>query len=231
MASEINSKKIAKLRVILDTEQDVYRDIEISTDSTLLHFHNAILDSFGWASGEMASFFESDESWDKGKEYSLMDIGGDGDMTIVKVEAIIKDTGSRAVYVYDFLRMWCFYIEPTSNVWPHYLLNLNPGDVIVILDVRRYENNTLKLAKMATEKGAEIILFTDQWISPIGQLTDNIFSARIIVPSAWDSSVSSLLLIEAMIAQVQELIWPSAKQRIEELESMFDDTRLFRKFV
>jgi DNA-binding MurR/RpiR family transcriptional regulator len=143
---------------------------------------------------------------------------------------------THALADYFFLHMQVIrpnvtHIEPTSNVWPHYLLNLNPGDVIVILDVRRYENNTLKLAKMATEKGAEIILFTDQWISPIGQLTDNIFSARIIVPSAWDSSVSSLLLIEAMIAQVQELIWPSAKQRIEELESMFDDTRLFRKFV
>jgi DNA-binding MurR/RpiR family transcriptional regulator len=58
-----------------------------------------------------------------------------------------------------------------------------------------------------------------------------VFSARIVAPSAWDSSVSSLLLIETMIAQVQELIWPQAKQRIEELESMFDDTRLFRKFV
>ena len=64
MASEINSTKIAKLRVILDTEQDVYRDIEISTDSTLLHFHNAILDAFGWSPGEMASFFESDEHWE-----------------------------------------------------------------------------------------------------------------------------------------------------------------------
>jgi len=114
MASEINSTKIAKLRVILDTEQDVYRDIEISTDSTLLHFHNAILDAFGWSPGEMASFFESDENWDKGKEYSLMDIGGEGDMTVVKVEAIIQGTDSRAVYVYDFLRMWCFFIEPVS---------------------------------------------------------------------------------------------------------------------
>jgi len=110
----MNSSEIAKVRVILDTEQDVYRDIEISMDATLLHFHNAILDSFGWASGEMASFFESDESWDKGKEYSLMDIGGEGDMAVVKVDAIIKNTDSRAVYVYDFLRMWCFYIEPMS---------------------------------------------------------------------------------------------------------------------
>jgi hypothetical protein len=30
---------------------------------------------------------------------------------------------------------------------------------------------------------------------------------------------------------VQELIWPQAKQRIEQLEAMFDDTQLFRKFV
>ena len=114
MASEMKESKIAKLRVILDTEQDVYRDIEISIESTLLHFHNAILDAFGWTPGEMASFFESDENWDKGKEYSLMDIGGDADMTVVKVEAIIQDTDSRAVYVYDFLRMWCFFIEPVS---------------------------------------------------------------------------------------------------------------------
>ena len=123
------------------------------------------------------------------------------------------------------------HIETTSNVWPHYLLNLKKGDVIVILDVRRYENNTLKLAEMAAKKGAEIILLTDQWVSPIARLTDIVFSARIVAPSAWDSSVGSLLLIETMIAQVQELIWPQAKQRIEELESLFDDTRLFRKFV
>ena len=154
---------------------------------------------------------------------------------------------NRAVYViggrlthalaeYFFLHMQVIrpniiHIEPASNVWPHYLLNLKAGDVIVIMDVRRYENNTLKLANMAAEKGAEIILFTDQWVSPIGQLTDNVFSARIIAPSAWDSSVSSLLLMESMIAQVQELIWPQAKQRIEQLETMFDDTQLFRKFV
>ncbi len=143
---------------------------------------------------------------------------------------------THALADYFFLHMQVIrpnitHIETTSNVWPHYLLNLKEGDVIVILDVRRYENNTLKLAEMAAKKGAEIILLTDQWVSPIARLTDIVFSTRIVAPSAWDSSVGSLLLIETMIAQVQELIWPQAKQRIEELESLFDDTRLFRKFV
>ena len=32
--------------------------------------------------------------------------------------------------------------------------DINEGDVFVIFDVRRYENNTLKLAEMAEKRGA-----------------------------------------------------------------------------
>ena len=105
---------ILRLKITLDTKKDVYREIEIHGDSSLLHLHHAVLDSYGWASGEMASFFESDSNWDKGREFSLMDEGGDGDMSIAKINDILKDTSSKAVYVYDFLRMWCFYVEPIS---------------------------------------------------------------------------------------------------------------------
>ena len=33
------------------------------------------------------------------------------------------------------------HIQSTSNTWPHYLLDVTQGDVFVIYDVRRYENN------------------------------------------------------------------------------------------
>ena len=65
---------IMRLRVILDTEDDVFRDIEIETDAPLMHLHFAVLDAFGWESGELASFFQSDESWGRGKEFSLLDM-------------------------------------------------------------------------------------------------------------------------------------------------------------
>jgi len=105
---------VLRLKITLDTKEDVYREIEISGDSSLLHLHHALLDAFGWDSGEMASFFESDSNWDKGREFSLMDEGGDGDMSLTKISDILKDTSSKAIYVYDFLRMWCFYVEPVS---------------------------------------------------------------------------------------------------------------------
>lgn len=123
------------------------------------------------------------------------------------------------------------HIQSTSNTWPHYLLDVAEGDVFVILDMRRYENNTLKLAEMAHARGARIILFTDQWRSPIHQLADACFSSRIVVPSAWDSAVTPLLLLETLMASVQNLTWESTRDRMAALEEMFDQTRLFRKFT
>jgi len=123
------------------------------------------------------------------------------------------------------------HIQSTSNAWPHYLLDAKEGDVFVIFDMRRYENNTLKLAEMAHAKGATIILFTDQWRSPVHAVSQFCFSSRIVVPSAWDSIATTLLLVETVIAAIQDVHWPDTKERMETLEDMFDQTKLFRKFT
>ena len=115
--------QIMRLRVILDTEDDVFRDIDIATDAPLMHLHFAVLDAFGWEAGELASFFQSDESWSRGKEFSLLDMSDpmaeegakpEDAMNESTVGHLIPELGQRAIYVYDFLRMWCFYVEPLS---------------------------------------------------------------------------------------------------------------------
>ena len=122
------------------------------------------------------------------------------------------------------------HINSNSNAWPHYLLDIKKGDVVVVFDIRRYENSTLRLAEFVKEKEAEIILFTDQWQSPVAVLAGTSFSNRIVVPSAWDSLVTCMLVTEIIIADVQERIWGTTRQRMEELEDMFDRTKFFRKF-
>ncbi len=127
------------------------------------------------------------------------------------------------------IRDQVIHVASNSNAWPHYLLEANKNDVVVIFDIRRYENSTLQLAKMANERKAKIVLFTDQWTSPVAKYADITFRNRISVPSAWDSSVTSMLLAEILIAQVQECDWGKTKKRMEVLEDMFDQTKLFRK--
>ncbi len=115
MAKKNSGVNLFKFRVIMDTEQDVFRDIEIETESNFDSLHKAVLDAFDFEQGEMASFYLSDEEWSKGLEISLMDMGGvDEDslsMSTIILSDMVMKPGDKILYVYDFMRMWIFYIE------------------------------------------------------------------------------------------------------------------------
>ncbi len=115
MAKKNSGVNLFKFRVIMDTEQDVFRDIEIETESNFDSLHKAVLDAFDFEQGEMASFYLSDEEWSKGLEISLMDMGGvDEDslsMSTTLLSDMVMKPGDKILYVYDFMRMWIFYIE------------------------------------------------------------------------------------------------------------------------
>lgn len=122
-------------------------------------------------------------------------------------------------------------VASNSNTWPHYVINMQPGDILVGFDIRRYEHDILRFAQMARERDTDLVLFTDHWGSPAAALATHSFHARIEAPSAWDSSVVLTFIVEALIAEVQNRTWKSSKERMAALETLFDRTRLFRKFV
>jgi DNA-binding MurR/RpiR family transcriptional regulator len=122
-------------------------------------------------------------------------------------------------------------IAPNANTWPHYVLNMGDGDVLVAFDIRRYEHDILRLAEMAVERGVIVVLFTDQWGSPAARHASHTFQSRIEAPSAWDSSVVTMFILEALIAAVQTETWGETRDRMKLLEELFDRTKLFRKFV
>lgn len=122
-------------------------------------------------------------------------------------------------------------VASNSNAWPHYVLGMKDGDVLVMFDIRRYEHAMFKLAEMARSRGVAVILLTDQWGSPVSKLAYRTFNVHIEVPSAWDTSVVTLFVVEAMIESVQTITWGTTRDRMEELEALFDASRLFKKFV
>jgi len=142
-------------------------------------------------------------------------------------------TGTLAQYLYLHMQMIRpdVRLMPVAASWPQDLLDMRKGDVLVAFDVRRYENGTLLMGQMCHERGAEIVLFTDPWRSPIHRIARHTLSGRIAVPSAWDSNAALLMLVECVIAAVQEILWETVRDRTDALETAFDRTRLFRKFT
>jgi DNA-binding MurR/RpiR family transcriptional regulator len=116
-----------------------------------------------------------------------------------------------------------------SSGWPHQLLNMRQGDVLVIFDIRRYERELLHCAAVAREQGLNLVLFTDQWGSPVADYADDVVHARVEAPSAWDSSAVTLIVIEALIAAIETIDWGKTRKRMEALEDLFDRTGMLRK--
>jgi len=112
--------KTYKVRVLFDAKDDkeIFRDIVVAEGQNLEQLHKSIVKSFDFDGDEMASFYETDENWEKGREYPLEDMGEDEDDIIVmkkaKVESLLSDKGDRLVYIYDFMKMNTFILEVTE---------------------------------------------------------------------------------------------------------------------
>ncbi len=106
---------IYKIRIILDADNDIFRDIEIEGHSSMEEFHNAISQSFGFLGNEMASFYTCDDAWKQDEEIALFDMSETGSDVRLMNETFLEDVLTvktpKLIYVYDFLNMWTFFVE------------------------------------------------------------------------------------------------------------------------
>ncbi|MDR6818311.1 DNA-binding MurR/RpiR family transcriptional regulator [Neorhizobium sp. 2083] len=141
-------------------------------------------------------------------------------------------TGALAEYFFthmQVIRPKTTLISTNSSSWPQHVLNMSAGDVLVIFDIRRYEQEMATLAEAARANGVVIVLLTDVWASPVAKYAQHIFKVRIEAPSAWDSSVITLFVVEALIEAVQSATWEETRERMNSLEGLFERTMLFRR--
>ena len=113
-------------------------------------------------------------------------------------------------------------IAATPSLWPQYLLDVARNDVVLIFDIRRYDARMLEFAAAAKERGAKVVLITDQWISPIARLAVHSLPLRIEAPSSWDSNIVPLFVAEALVSATINASWPETQSRIRELEGLSD---------
>ncbi len=78
-------------------------------------------------------------------------------------------------------------------------MDMQADDLLVIFDVRRYQFDVNQLARDAKKRGAVVILFTDQWLSPVAQSAAHIFPVRCQTSSKWDAYASILMVIETLV--------------------------------
>lgn len=94
----------------------MYRDIELISGQTFFQLHEAILKSFDFDSKHAGSFYESNDRWERGREFSSEVLINKKDapaLSMVKtpVSALITTPNQKFVYEYDRVKKWTFLVE------------------------------------------------------------------------------------------------------------------------
>lgn len=107
---------ILKFRIYLDEDDSVYRDVAIKHTQTFNELHEIILKAFEFDSKHQATFYRSNDNWQRGREISLdkYDKAYKAAPLLMKETTIgseIKDPNQKFIYTYDFAKNWTFLVE------------------------------------------------------------------------------------------------------------------------
>lgn len=105
---------VYKIRVILDTKEDIFRDIEIKGKQTLWNLHLGIKSAFSLQGEELSTFNVLEEDGTIVKSVPLEDMSDEGDgeiMSDVYVDEVFAENGDKAQFQYGLLDLWEFFCE------------------------------------------------------------------------------------------------------------------------
>ena len=107
---------ILKFRAYFEEDDSVYRDVVIRHTQSFFDLHEAILKGFEFDTKHDATFYRSNDNWQRGREISLQkyDKAYKAPPLLMKETTIgseIKDTNQKFIYIYDFNKNWTFLVE------------------------------------------------------------------------------------------------------------------------
>lgn len=107
---------VYKFKLTFEDYEDINRVIEIKSSQTFFDFHKIILESIGFDTKQLASFYLSNDNWRKLQEITLENMTDDPENPIpemkdAKLSQYINDPHQKFVYVYDFIELWTLHLE------------------------------------------------------------------------------------------------------------------------
>lgn len=107
---------ILKFRAYFEEDDSIYRDIAIKHTQSFLDLHYTILKSFEFDTKHQATFYRSNDNWQRGREISIEKYDKPYKaepliMSSTPVGSEIRNPNEKFIYVYDFTRNWTFLIE------------------------------------------------------------------------------------------------------------------------
>lgn len=103
------------------------------------------------------------------------------------------------------------------------IADLGPNSVVVVFDYRHYQETTVNWGAEAAMRKAHVVLFTDQYLSPLAQHATSLLTCSTKGLDPFDSLVGALALTELVVAEVARAMGAPANKRLTDLLAFQQD--------
>jgi hypothetical protein len=107
---------ILRFRIYFEEDESVYRDVAIRHTQSFLDLHEAILKAYEFDNKHKATFFRSNDHWQRGRDISLEKYDKEYKvppllMNETTIGSEIRNPNQKFIYLYDFNKNWSFLVE------------------------------------------------------------------------------------------------------------------------
>ena len=107
---------ILKFRVYFEEDDSIYRDVVARHTQSFLQLHQVILKAYEFDNKHQATFYRSNDHWQRGREISLEKYDKAYKVEPLLMESTtigseIRDPNQKFMYTYDFVKNWGFLVE------------------------------------------------------------------------------------------------------------------------
>jgi DNA-binding MurR/RpiR family transcriptional regulator len=118
------------------------------------------------------------------------------------------------------LRPGTSFVDVERGAPAQQLIDMRKTDVLAVFDYRRYQPDTIECARLAASRGCDVILFTDQWLSPASAFARQVLVTSVETIGPFDSLVGAMAVLEGLVAAVLRKLGARAEARMQSLERL-----------
>jgi DNA-binding MurR/RpiR family transcriptional regulator len=106
-------------------------------------------------------------------------------------------------------------IGPSASDRAGAIADMARRDAVIAFDFRRYDRDTLEIARAARTASARIVLVTDPWLSPVADIADAVLTAQVAGAAPFASLTPALAVVETLVASVVDALGEAGRARFE----------------
>ncbi|MXP20095.1 SIS domain-containing protein [Gordonia sp. HNM0687] len=213
LREEVQTRLFSPVAVYPDADESVAEESALSSAATL--YTDGLRSTIG---SLVVSELQEAVSAVADPANSVMCVGG-------RFSSVLATQLARYLHM---LRTDVVEVPPNSGDQMAAQIDVGTQTVVILFDYRRYQHATIDWGMAAADRGAQLILVTDRYLSPLASLATWVFPTSHAGPGPFDSMTHGFMLVELLVSLVAKELGGPARDRLagfEELQLAAEEPR------